>query len=594
MDSPRLRDAYAICWQIACRHYENFPIGSLLLPRPLRRHLAAIYAFARIADDYADEGTRSRGERLALLDAWERQLDQAYRGAPSSPVFVALADTVERFAIPPEPFRALLEAFRYDADFRPFPSFADLRNYCRHSADPVGHLVLYLFGYRDRERQALADEVCTGLQLANFWQDLAIDTAKGRLYVPLADLEQFGVIPEQVCAGPRDERVRSLIAFQVDRARGFLQRGLALSQRVDRRLAREVRLFALGGLAILERIEKSDFDVFSSRPTLSRWDRVRLLALAATGRNGRHAKPAASTLLPASLPSSPAGSAIADDYRHCEEVTRRSSSNFYYAFLLLPPEKRRALCAVYAFCRFVDDIADQGASRAPARLLERWREELDEVFAGTPRHPISRALADTVRRFPLRKEHFVDLIAGVEADLSGAHYESWDDLRTYCYRVAGTVGLLCIEIFGYQNPSARQYAVDLGIAFQLTNILRDVREDAERGRVYLPASDLHQFGCQREDLLTGDYSPKVAALLAFECGRARAYYLRAHAALAPEDRASLAPAEAMRAIYQRLLNRIEQRNFDVFHGRITLPRYEKMTLALAAWSRARWAAARAS
>lgn len=586
MDPAALEAAYRICWQIACSHYENFPIGSRLLPRPLRKHLAAIYAFARIADDYADEGSRSPSERLQLLDEWERHLETAYEGRAELPVFVALADTVRRFSIPPEPFRALLAAFRYDACFQPFPTFDALRHYCAHSADPVGHLVLYLFGYRDERRQALASEICTGLQLTNFWQDVAIDAAKGRLYLPLDELARFGVEQEQILQGRFTEQVRALLAHQVHRTRQFFQRGVALADAVDPRLAREVRLFVLGGMEILRQVERQGYDVFARRPALSAWDRVRIFARAlSASRTRMH-------FVTPAPPAETAPSNLEQDFRYCKAITRRSSSNFFYAFRLLPRHKRDALYALYAFCRFVDDIADREGQRSPAALLDRWRQEVHQVYAGQPQHPISRALAAVVSRYPLQQQHLLELIEGVEMDLRGTVYETWQELRDYCYRVAGTVGLLCIEIFGYRNPSARQYAVDLGIAFQLTNILRDVREDALRRRIYLPRQDLEQFGCQPDDLLRGTYSPQVAALLAFECGRARAYYLRARAALAKEDRRSLAPAEAMRAIYERLLAQIERRNFDVFHGRVTLPRYEKMTLALAAWSRAQWAAAR--
>jgi 15-cis-phytoene synthase len=282
---------------------------------------------------------------------------------------------------------------------------------------------------------------------------------------------------------------------------------------------------------------------------------------------------------------------LREAYAYCQDITRRASSNFYYAFRLLPPERREALFALYAFCRFVDDIADDDDGRKhPAELLGRWREELERVYAGASTHRIGAALADVVARFPLQKKHFLDLIEGVEMDLTHHRYQGFDDLYGYCYRVASTVGLLCIEIFGYQNPSARDYAVDLGIAFQLTNILRDVLEDGQRGRIYLPLEDLRRFDCGEEDVLSGHYSGRVGALMAFECGRARAYYLRASAALGAEDRASLAAAEAMRLIYMRLLNRIEARHFDVFGAKVTVPRYEKVTLALAAWGRSQLAA----
>jgi phytoene synthase len=174
-------------------------------------------------------------------------------------------------------------------------------------------------------------------------------------------------------------------------------------------------------------------------------------------------------------------------------------------------------------------------------------------------------------------------------DLTRRRYETFDELYQYCYRVASTVGLLCIEIFGYQHSSARDYAVDLGVAFQLTNILRDVHEDAQRGRIYLPLEDLRRFNCTEADLLSGQFSSRVEALMAFECNRARTYYRNAQAALAAADRGSLVAAEAMRSIYERLLDRIEARHFNVFGPKVTLPRYEKVTLALAAWGRSQLA-----
>jgi phytoene synthase len=576
VDQRTLASAYDHCWRIATEHYENFTVGSWLLPRRLRRPLAAIYAFARTADDFADEGERPVAARLADLDDWEVQLHACYLGRATHPVFIALADTTRRFAIPIEPFRRLLDAFRQDACFRPLATFAELRDYCRRSADPVGHLVLALFGYRDAERQALADGICTGLQLANFWQDVTVDAAKGRVYVPLEDLQRFGCTAEDLGRGQPRDRLCALLRFEVERARTWLRNGLALAERVEPRLGREVRLFAWGGLAILARIEAQGFDVFARRPTVSAGEKGRLIVRALAGLPAP-VRLAASVAPPAR---------VREAYRHCEAVTRRSSSNFYYAFRLLPAPRRRALCAVYAFCRFVDDIADEAGRRDPPALLARWREELAEVYDGTPTHPIGIALADAVRRFPIARQHFLDLIRGVELDLSQRRYETFEDLYQYCYLVASTVGLMCIEIFGYRADSTRQYAIDLGIAFQLTNILRDVEEDAGRDRIYLPLADLRRFDCSEADLLNGRFSAAVASLMAFECARARTYYERAAAALAPADRGSLVAAEAMRLIYERLLRRIEARHFDVFGAKVTLPRYEKLTLALSAWGRA--------
>ena len=274
-------------------------------------------------------------------------------------------------------------------------------------------------------------------------------------------------------------------------------------------------------------------------------------------------------------------------YDHCELVTRRASSNFYWGFRLLPHDRRRALCAVYAFCRSADDIADEpGATKDPRRVLERWREELDAVYGGRPRHPIALALADTIERFAIPREHFDAVVSGVEMDLERDRYETWEgDLEQYCYRVAGAVGLVCIEIFGYRNPSARQYAIELGLAFQLTNILRDVAEDALRGRIYLPRADLRRFGCREEDVLVGHCTEAFRQVIAFECARAGEHYGRARFLLAEEDRQSLAPAEAMRLIYEQLLRRILFRHYDVFGPKVRLTRPEKAGLAVAAWVR---------
>ena len=275
------------------------------------------------------------------------------------------------------------------------------------------------------------------------------------------------------------------------------------------------------------------------------------------------------------------------DYERCAQVTRRSRSSFYYAFILLPPERRRALYAVYAFCRFIDDIADDESIREPALLLKRWREELDRVYAGAPTRALSRALADSARRFKIPRELFEEIINGVEMDLSRKRYQTWEELRPYCYRVASALGLICIEIFGYRNPSAKQYAENLGLALQLTNILRDVREDAERGRIYLPLEDLARFNVSEEEILGGVYSPNFVRLMDFEARRARELYALAQSELALEDRATLLTAEAMRLIYAALLERIIKSNYRVLDRRHSLSAPHKLYLVGRAWAEGR-------
>ncbi len=276
--------------------------------------------------------------------------------------------------------------------------------------------------------------------------------------------------------------------------------------------------------------------------------------------------------------------ALDADYARCASITRRASSNFYWAFMLLPAERRRALYSVYAFCRFVDDAADDGSVRRPAELLERWRRELARVYDGSPTHPISRALADNVHRFAIPRRHFEEIIDGVEMDLERTRYATFEELRLYCYRVASAVGLVCIEIFGYRNPRTRRYAEQLGIAFQLTNIIRDVSEDAARGRIYLPLEDLKSFGVGEDDLLRGIDGLRVRRLMEFEVERARSHYVEAQRALAAEDRAAMLCAEAMCSIYRALLEQIARREFHVLGRRHHLSAARKLYLVGRTWA----------
>jgi phytoene synthase len=281
VDPARLGEAYAHCARIARGHYENFTIGSWLLPRRLRHDLAAVYAFARGADDLADEGAAPAAERLARLAAWEERLIACARdpARAGEPIFLALGHTIARHALPLEPLRDLLAAFRRDAagETAAFATFADLLAYCRCSANPVGRIVLALFGYRDPERQARADDICSALQLTNFWQDVAGDLARGRVYLPEEDLDRFPESRAALAARAANDDFRRLVAFEVARTRELFARGLSLAGMVHGRLAREVRLFARGGLTILRRIAAADYDVFAHRPTLTRGDLARLV-----------------------------------------------------------------------------------------------------------------------------------------------------------------------------------------------------------------------------------------------------------------------------------------------------------------------------
>ena len=273
---------------------------------------------------------------------------------------------------------------------------------------------------------------------------------------------------------------------------------------------------------------------------------------------------------------------------YCAALVRKARTNFYYAFLFLPRPKREAIFAAYAFSRHTDDLVDETDSpETAARNLQSWRNELHACYDGRPTHPIALNLQQTLRRFPMPKEHFLLLIDGVEMDLKKQRYETFDELYAYCYRVASAVGLICIEIFGYRNPATRDYAVNLGIALQLTNILRDIVEDHLQGRIYLPAEDLRRFGYSEGDLNASTYNPAFADLMAFQCNRARSYYARAGEYLTEEDRPTLFSAEIMGRIYARLLERIEAVRYNVFDNAIRLSNPRKLGIALKIWLHSR-------
>ncbi len=267
-------------------------------------------------------------------------------------------------------------------------------------------------------------------------------------------------------------------------------------------------------------------------------------------------------------------------------------TNFYYSFLVLPSDKRRAIVAVWDFCRAVDDGVDEASdSNAAMAEIARWRGELAAAFeGGTPRTSQGRALAPLIGQFNLPRPAFESLIEGVEMDLGSRRYDTFADLYEYCIRVASAVGLICLEIFGYGDPRSRQYAVDLGVALQLTNILRDVPEDLRKGRVYIPQEDLRRHGCSEKDLARetaggGVRAPKVKALLRQQAQRAREYYRKAADGLPRADARRLLAAQIMGAIYRGILTRIERSDYDVFSRVVRIPRPQRALIAVATWAR---------
>lgn len=264
--------------------------------------------------------------------------------------------------------------------------------------------------------------------------------------------------------------------------------------------------------------------------------------------------------------------------------TEAARSNFYYSFLFLPPEQRDAVLEVYSFCHEVDELVDHPrAGSDPRAELDGWRRDIAALYDRGQPSARAQRLAPHVEAFALPRQAFLDILDGVEMDLERTRYATWDELQLYCRRVASAVGLLCIKIFGHRNPRSCDYALELGIALQLTNILRDIKQDAHRGRIYLPTEDLERFGVSEEEILSGRSSDRMHEFMAFQCQRARSHFFRADTLLPPEDRMALYAAEIMGRIYLRILERIESDGFNIWGKRVTISRFRKALIAFSIW-----------
>ncbi|HEY4878065.1 MAG TPA: squalene synthase HpnC [Candidatus Acidoferrales bacterium] len=601
---------------LATHHYENFNVVSWLLPRELHQHFYNVYAYCRWSDDLGDEVAGST-RALQLLDAWEDELRLIYtEGAgPTHPVLIALRETIRAKNIPIQPCSDLLRAFRQDQTVKRYATWEEVFDYCVYSANPVGRLVLYLCEYSDAARQKMSDATCTALQLANFWQDVSRDLEKGRIYIPLEELAAHGLSESEIVEKKFDARYVALMKTLIARTRELFDAGRPLSKTVKPFLRTDLEMFTRGGLAILDAIESSGYNTLEHRPSVSKFTQAKLLtqtlAVTAFSRFGTKQNPmrddAGSGSESCSIQPGKNGvnnsslerdyvirltsysDEVRESYAECNRIARASHSSFYYAFFGLRKEKRNALCALYAFMRLIDDVSDEpGDLESKRQGLARWRGMLDEAVAGrTGGHAVLPALADTIARFEIPTRYFHDLILGAEMDLTVATYATFDRLSEYCYRVAGTVGLTCLHVFGFSDPKAPDLAERLGLAFQLTNIIRDVGTDYAIGRVYLPQDDLDRFGVRPEEL-AGPVTPKLQELLEFEAERAWQMYREGAPLVKKINADSRATLWALVRTYSTLLARIEEREFDVFSSRISTSSAEKIQFLLTAGMTGWW------
>jgi 15-cis-phytoene synthase len=554
---------------VAQADHENFPVVTRLVPREAREQLLAVYAFARLTDDLGDEHP---GDRSAALDWLEGDLRAAIEGRPSHPVTARLGRAIAATDMTAAPFFDLIAANRRDQTIVRQATWDQLLDYCRLSANPIGAAVLGIAGALTPEREALSDRVCSGLQVVEHLQDVGEDAAAGRIYLPADDLQRFGVVDADLMAAEASPALRSLVAFELARARELLAAGIPLTRSLRGWCRLAVAGYVAGGLAAADAIEAAGYDVLagSVRPRRVRTLRHGLRVLASPAarlRREGHPKPE-----------------LDRAYAACAEVTRTQAKNFAYGIALLPPAKRRAMAVVYALARRVDDIVDEpGPIGARARSLDELQASVASTMAqrapANPDDAVLVALADVVRHYPLPPDAVADLFEGCRRDLVLARMATFDDLVVYCRQVAGSIGRLSLAVFGTDRPAVTApLADDLGVALQLTNVLRDVVEDRDQlGRVYLPADDLARFGCAPDASGPDD---RLAALLTFEAERARAWYERGFGLLPHLEHRSRACVAAMAGIYHRLLDHIERDPGAVLRGRISLTTGQKVSVAV--------------
>lgn len=557
--TAELANADAYCRRLARRHYENFTVASAVLPADLRTHLARIYAYCRVTDDLGDESRST-----PRLRAWRDEVEAALVDdiAPTHPVLLALRETVAVCSIPVQVFLDLIDANLQDQRVTCYATWDELLAYCTLSAAPVGRMVLCVLGIRGALAERLSDDVCVGLQLANFAQDVGIDAQMGRCYLPQSDVASSGV--------------NGAVASMCDRAASLLNSGRELESLTGGRLRAQLAMYRLGGMAILDAVRRASFRTDVARPQVSGTVKARLAVEAVSLLTGERDGAGRDSARSSTAPD------IVAAERECQRLARRHAANFYWGFIALPRSQRTAIYSLYNFARQVDDAVDIPGIDDPAVRLAAVRERLDRALAGHPDDEVMSVVARTVVTYRIPRVELDELIAGVASDLGTRRYANWTELAEYCRLVASTVGRMCVRVFGFDSDAALGHADDLGLAMQLTNILRDVRGDLELGRVYLPADELAAFGIDDDQLAGLRPSPAWAAFVALQADRAHDLFDRGLRVDRHIPRRAGVCVRTMAGLYQRILAEIERSPGLPLQQRLSLPAATKAGVLLRA------------
>lgn len=597
---PSLAEAQHYCRQLAQSHYENFSVVSWFVPPSLRQDLYTIYAYCRWSDDLADE-LDSPSTSTRLLEWWKQELRSCGSGEPMHPVMVALRDTLQRHQLELAPFEDLLSAFLQDQHKLRYENDLELFDYCRRSANPVGRILLQLAGVRDASCLYWSDCICTGLQLANFCQDIANDAARGRIYWPRDRWDAFG-LDEKDLLDPKSTSLKQLaLSSWVHDARAMLELGRPLATFVPKWLQRDVQLFLGGGLQILDNIARQHYDVWSRRIEVTKLQKVGLIARQFISFHRSSYRAMHSEILSEEVDSDSAR--LHESHTFAKEICRNSGSSFYRTFDMLRPEKADAMMALYAYARLIDDVVDAELPSDPSlhprwrderrRTLEDWRTWILQLqnplvqdcatLAGVSvpqRAQLHPTLQMAQAKFNIPTDWLLGVIDGSLQDLEPhLQFEDDDALRQYCYRVASTIGLSCLAIWRGNRPELHSAAIECGMAFQITNILRDLREDAQRGRIYLPCSNMQAHHIDRERWLQLQPTGSWKELVQVYIDRAKRSFEQGweiHQALESDSQRMFS---LMWHTYRQLLNQVERNLDQLWSKRLRLSALQKSQLA---------------
>jgi len=541
---------------------ENFPVGSLLIRPDLRPAIHCFYRFARAADDIADNPRLSADDKVQRLDLMADIISG--RATEGSDAATLMRADLLRTDLDPIHCLDLLRAFRLDAAKLRYANWSELMEYCRYSASPVGRHVLDLHG-ESRDSWPSNDALCSALQVINHLQDCSLDYKNlDRVYVPLDHLQAEGLDVSALGQGTTSPGLRRVLDRLLDQTEALVFAAEDLPRHVsDRRLKWETAIIVELARRLIDRLRHQD--PLAERVKLSKAD-VAMAVIRGLVRAFR----------------SPVRSAATDDERAIEAQVRAAGTSFYAAMRLLPLGRRMAMYAIYAFCREVDDIADEPADlSAKLAALAEWRREIDRLYTGAPTRPISRALACPVRHYHLRKEDFIAVIDGMEMDARDPWRPmSMSELDLYCDRVASAVGRLSVRAFGATEPASDRVAASLGRALQLTNILRDIAEDADRGRLYLPLELLAKYGIATSDPRQVVSHPALPQVCAAVAEIAQRHFEDAWSAMRSCRRRPMRPAAVMGAMYWAILKRLKQRGWSASGARPRIPALVKLGIVL--------------